>query len=171
MNEEIDKLRNMIIITMPQAALMIFKTYKGIKAWMSDFSLKQLEGYYRLSFTYNLFVVIIRVLIVILIFFQFDVKLISLYAGECVFQFGILLPSMENYIQEKKDEEIRGARAQINVIKQQYSPLTPNTRRQVQHSSSSGSLNAAYNSRVNHGSEKAQSLDIGSGKDGLQALL
>lgn len=134
---------------------MAFKCYRGMRAWMSDFDLKQLEGYYRLSFTYNLFVVIIRVLIVILIFFQFDVKLISLYAGECVFQFGILLPSMENYIQEKKDEEIRGARAQVNVIKQQYSPLTPNTRRQVNHSSSSGSLNPVYNARsIRAGSEK-----------------
>jgi hypothetical protein len=63
---------------------MLYKCYKGMLAWMSDFALRPLESYYRMSFTYNLFVVIIRFLILILIFLQIEVRLISLYAGDCV---------------------------------------------------------------------------------------
>ena len=72
--------------------------------------------------TYYLYVFIIRILIVIIIFFQFKWYLIILYMVDFFINFCILLPSMNKFIQMKKAEEVKEAKAQ--VINEHFRPLT-----------------------------------------------
>lgn len=70
---------------------------------MSGFTMRKLEIYYRASYTYVLYVVIIRVLLVILIMFKPIYTLI--YFGDFAAAFFIQLPVIDRYIQERKDQE------------------------------------------------------------------
>jgi hypothetical protein len=70
---------------------------------------------------------------------------------------------MENFIKEKKEAEMLRAKTQSNVIKQQFSPLTPNARR-LQNHSSSGSFNQPFHFSCVQSvlSEKPSAVDLGS---------
>ena len=80
-----------------------YKCYKGVLAWQWDFALRQLERYYRVSVTFCLYILMVRVLIVTLISFRLDLTLI--YVLDFAISFFIVLPGINRFIIEKKIEE------------------------------------------------------------------
>jgi hypothetical protein len=105
---DVNALRSMIIITIPQGLILLYKTLKGLQCWVSNFDLRETERYYRISLAYILYVIIIRILILVVSLFKYQYLLI--YAIDFLWSFMFLLQTMRVYIEDKKIDEIEEAK-------------------------------------------------------------
>ena len=67
---DIDVLSNLMIITTPMVVFFYLKTFLGIRSWISNFTIKDTERYYRISLTYQLYAFIYRFIILVLLKFS-----------------------------------------------------------------------------------------------------
>lgn len=86
----------MIIITIPQVVALLVKTYTGVAAWRSDYELKLLERYYRISMTYQMYSIFLRMLLILLV--SFNIWYFLLYILEFIVYFVITLRAIDRFI-------------------------------------------------------------------------
>ena len=100
------KMKNFLILCIPQLVLMYLKSHKSILAWMRNFEIKATERFYRLAFTYYTFMAFIDILMFLMISLENKDMVLLYKCLRLLFPIStvfVMLPIINRFIDSEKE--------------------------------------------------------------------